>query len=195
MRRYLVVIDCQDDFIHGPLGSAEAKSVIPNIKSKIDNFDGCKIFATRDTHYKNYLNTMEGKALPIVHCISGTTGWEIEKGIHTAMVDYINRVNDGECCIIDKYAFGSESLAQNIYDIHTDYIKHMNGNTGETCEIEIVGLCTDICVITNAILIKTKMNDVAKVIVDAACCAGSTPEMHKAALNVMKSCQIDIINE
>jgi len=181
--KYLIIIDMQNDFVTGPLGTPEAVAIVNRIKKKIEAHpQGKKIIFTRDTHFnRNYLKTLEGKKLPIKHCIYETPGW----------------------CIIDVL----REAVDNNNDIPVDYNfvryinKHTFGNVDwnekqmtDVTEIEIVGVCTDICVISNALILKAIFPNIP-IIVDASCCAGSTPEMHNKALDVMKSCQIEVINE
>ncbi len=174
MQKLLIVVDMQNDFIDGALGTAEAVNIVDKVKAKIEGFDGTVIF-TRDTHYENYLSTQEGKKLPVEHCIKGSYGWQIRKELEELR----------KTPAVDKPTFGSAELAK------------MLTETNENEEIEsvtLIGLCTDICVISNAMLIKAFMPEI-KVIVDAACCAGVTPESHRTALAAMKMCQIEIENE
>lgn len=166
MKKTLIVVDMQNDFIDEALGTKEAVAIVPNVKKKIEEYaaNGDEIIFTRDTHSEDYLETPEGKKLPVRHCIKGTHGWEIADGLYV----------EG-CKIIDKPNFGwpdwkNESLEK----------------------VEIIGLCTDICVVSNALIIKASFPD-AEVSVDASCCAGVTPETHAAALATMKMCQIDIL--
>ncbi len=172
MRKVLVVIDMQNDFIDGSLGTKEAEAIVPNVVEKIKSYNTEDIFATRDTHQPDYMETQEGKNLPVEHCIEGTNGWEINTEVAKAL---------GEAIIIDKPTFGSTILA--------DTLKKMNDK--EEIEIELVGLCTDICVVSNALMLKATMPEV-KISVDASCCAGVTPDKHNAALETMRSCQISI---
>ena len=167
MKKFLVVVDMQKDFVDGALGTKEAVAIVPNVVKKINEFDG-KIFVTYDTHFENYMETEEGKNLPVPHCIKGTKGWEITEKLPVKDTD----------TVIDKITFGHVWSA--------DMIK---GN-----EIELIGLCTDICVISNALGIKAVLPEVP-VTVDASCCAGVTPGSHKNALEAMKMCQVKIINE
>ena len=162
----LLVIDMQNDFIDGSLGTAEAQLIVDNVKKKIETYleAGDQVIFTRDTHHDNYLETNEGKHLPVVHCIEGTEGWKIRDGLLT----------DG-CAIIDKPSFGFTGWGE--YDFE---------------EVELVGLCTDICVVSNALIIKALFPDI-KVSVDSKCCAGVTPESHEAALTTMKMCQIEVM--
>lgn len=168
--KVLVVIDMQRDFIDGALGTEEAVKIVPHVAEKIRTFDG-KVFATRDTHGENYLETQEGKLLPVKHCIKGTAGWEICPEIGALIKEQP----------IDKVTFASMELGRLLKEYH---------ECEEAIEsITLVGLCTDICVISNAMIVKASLPEVP-VIVDAACCAGVTPESHRRALEAMKSCQI-----
>ena len=172
MRKILVVVDMQKDFIDGSLGTKEAVGIVPAVLGKIKSYDKSDIFATRDTHQKDYLDTREGKNLPVEHCIEGTEGWEINPEIAgNILTDHI----------YNKPTFGSVTLAKAISEIAAK----------EEIEIELIGLCTDICVISNALLLKAYMPEV-KISVDPACCAGVTPQKHAAALETMASCQIHI---
>ncbi len=164
----LIVVDMQNDFISQALGTNEAKAIVPKVKEKIKNFSGRVIF-TRDTHCEDYLKTQEGRNLPVNHCIKGTDGWQI----CDELLPYAKEIHD-------KISFGSMHLA--------DLIEK------ETEEIVLCGLCTDICVISNAMILKAAFPE-TKITVDAACCAGVTPESHKTALAAMKAVQIEIINE
>ena len=162
----LIVVDMQNDFILPPLGTPEAEAIVPKVAEKIYTYKGRIIF-TQDTHFMNYFDTLEGKYLPIEHCICGTEGWHIHPDIPCA----------GHEAVI-KTSFG-----------------HNNWELGENINsIELVGVCTDICVVSNALILRSLYPN-TKIIVDASCCAGTTPERHKAALEVMKSCQIDVISE
>ena len=165
MKKTLIVVDMQNDFIDMALGTPEAVAIVPKVKAKIRQYiqNGDAVIFTRDTHENDYLDTPEGKKLPVKHCIRGTKGWEIAQGLYV----------DG-CKIIDKPNFGWP---------HWD--------AEELEAVEIVGLCTDICVVSNALIIKAMFPN-AQVQVDAACCAGVTPESHEAALCTMQMCQIDI---
>ena len=175
MRKILVVIDMQNDFIDGALGTSEAQAIVPRVVEKMEQYDPWNIYLTRDTHYENYLETQEGRNLPVAHCIKDTEGWQLRAEVAEAARD---------AAIIDKPTFGSVELAS----------KLMIERAQESLEIEMVGLCTDICVVSNALLLKAAMPEVP-ITVDAACCAGVTPEKHRAALETMKSCQIQIVNE
>lgn len=177
MEKILIVVDMQNDFIDGELGSKEAKAIVPRVKDKILEYqkNGDTIIFTRDTHQEDYLETSEGKKLPIKHCIKGTHGWNI--GLEIIPSNYK---------IIDKYTFGNRFWDDDL----RNYICGHYPNV----EIELCGLDSDICVVTNALIIKTLYPE-AEVTVDASCCAGSTLERHKAAMEVMKSCQINVIGE
>lgn len=176
MKKVLVIIDMQNDFIDGSLGTKEAQVIVPKIVEKIKSFDGL-IYITMDTHEKDYLDTQEGKNLPIKHCIYKTYGWNLNNEISSEIHAYSNYL---------KPTFGSIELAN-------DLVYNFKTRT-DLDEIILVGLCTDICVISNALLLKAFLPEV-KITVDASCCAGVTPESHKNALEAMKMCQINIINE
>lgn len=169
----LVVIDVQNDFIDGALGTPEAVAIVPKVMVKMMNFDGL-VLATRDTHGEDYLERQEGKKLPVVHCIKGTHGWEIKDEIQQLLISQP----------IDKPTFGSEALGK--------VLKDLNNDVEPIDSITLVGLCTDICVISNAMLLKAFLPEVP-IMVDASCCAGVTPESHERALEAMKACQIEII--
>ena len=168
MKKTLIVIDMQKDFIDGSLGTKEAVAIVDNVKAKIAKYaeEGDEIIFTRDTHQENYLETNEGKHLPVEHCIEGTDGWQIAKGLEVPGAIYI-----------DKPSFG-----------------YMDWKDYDLQEVEIVGLCTDICVVSNALIIKATYPEI-DVTVDASCCAGVTPESHNAALTTMKMCQVQVIGE
>lgn len=174
MKKFLIVVDIQNDFVDGALGSEEAVKIIPNAARKIKDFDG-EIFVTYDTHFENYSNTLEGKKLPVAHCIKGTTGWDLNPDIAKAL-------EGKKYKSIEKHTFGSAELPQ--------ILKESIGE--ETAEITLIGLCTDICVVSNALLIKAALTE-TEIYVDSACCAGVTPASHKAALDTMRSCQINIL--
>lgn len=171
MSKILVVVDMQNDFIDGALGSAEAVSIVPYVKSVIEGFDG-KVFFTRDTHFDNYMTTQEGQNLPVPHCIKGTDGWKI-----CSELDALRTTEP-----IDKLTFGSKDLV--------DILK----NEGNIESITFLGLCTDICVISNVMVTKAFFPEIP-LIVDARGCAGVTLESHARALEAMKVCQVKIINE
>lgn len=167
----LIVIDMQNDFIDGALGSKEAQAIVPNVRKKIDEYiaRGDNVIFTRDTHHENYLKTNEGKHLPVPHCIEKTYGWCIH-----------DELDEVDCIHIDKNHFGYDS-----WDLWVDW---------NTESIELVGLCTDICVVSNALILKATFSEI-EMTVDASCCAGVTPDSHKAALETMKMCQINVIGE
>ncbi len=169
MKRTLIVIDMQNDFITGSLGTKEAQAIVPNVKKKIEEYKarGDEIIFTRDTHSTDYLETNEGKHLPVEHCINGTYGWIIA-----------NEVNYPEYQHINKRTFG-----YTLWDCEFDFE-----------DVELIGLCTDICVVSNALILKAEYPN-ARITVDASCCAGVTPESHQAALTTMKMCQINVIGE
>lgn len=174
MKKILIVVDMQKDFIDGSLGTKEAVAIVDNVVKKIESFDG-DIIVTYDTHSENYTETQEGKNLPVPHCIKGTDGWELNEKVQAALSKKAYKA-------IEKPTFGSLELIE--------YIK-ANYDPDET-EIELIGLCTDICVVSNALLIKANFLE-TRVSVDSACCAGVTPESHGAALTTMKMCQINVI--
>ena len=170
--KVLIVVDMQNDFIDGTLGTDEAVKIVPNVVKKIKEFDGI-VLSIRDTHFEEYLQTQEGKNLPIKHCIKNSFGWEIRKEVAELLKEEP----------IDKLSFGSIELA--------DKLKELNSK--EKIEsITFIGLCTDICVISNAIIAKASLPEVP-IIVDSNCCAGVTVKNHLQALEVMKGCQIQII--
>ena len=171
MSKILIVVDMQNDFIDGALGTKEAVSIVPYVKDIIESFDG-KVYFTRDTHFENYMETQEGANLPIPHCIKGTDGWQIR-----AELDALRRTE-----AIDKLTFGSSALVEVLK------------NEKDIESITFVGLCTDICVISNAMVVKAFFPEVP-LIVDAMGCAGVSPESHQRALEAMKVCQIKIIND
>ena len=173
MRTILVVIDMQNDFIDGSLGTKEAQQIVPRVVEKMKEYDPWNIYLTRDTHYENYLDTQEGRNLPVEHCIEGTHGWQLNAAVAKAAE---------KATVIDKPTFGSNRLAGIL----------MTERAQEALEIELVGLCTDICVITNAMMTKGALPEVP-LFVRADCCAGVTLESHETALNAMKMCQISIL--
>lgn len=170
MKKMMLIIDMQNDFIDGALGTKEAEAIVKNVVCKASEFDGEVIF-TRDTHFDNYLETEEGKNLPVKHCIKGTQGWEICDQLKNTEVY-------GKSRIIDKLTFGSSELGKIISEEKPD-------------EVYLVGLCTDICVISNAMIVKA-FSPETKITVYSDCCAGVTPESHQNALNAMKMCQVSV---
>ena len=186
MGRILVLVDCQNDFITGSLRNEDAINAVPRIVNKIKSEPWDVIILTHDTHYENYLETREGKKLPVVHCINGTDGWQINSDILNAVN---NLKKDGTYVThINKNTFGSDKLINRI-------IYCANNKLGDLKEIVFCGFCTDICVVSNVLLTKAFFYEDADIVVDASCCAGVTPETHTAALTTMKMCQIDVINE
>lgn len=174
MRKILIVIDMQNDFIDAALGTKEAVSIVENVKEKIRSFPVEDVIATMDTHGEDYMQTQEGKNLPVMHCIRGTDGWKIRPDIAELLTG---------AKIYEKPTFGSTALAADLKEL----------SEKEEIELELVGLCTDICVVSNALLLKAAMPEV-EISVDAACCAGVTPQKHLAALETMRSCQIEVKN-
>lgn len=177
----LVVIDMQHDFVDGSLGSPQAQAIVDNVRQKIASFDGPIIF-TRDTHTTDYLASQEGQHLPVVHCVKDTIGWQVMESLITA-AEKRNTIHP--YFIIDKPNFGSSELVMRLQGM----------NTVEPIEsITLVGVCTDVCVVSNAILLKAGLPEVP-IHVDAQCCAGVTEESHKAALLTMRQCQIEVAND
>ena len=172
MRKILLVIDMQNDFIDGALGTSEAVAIVDRVVEEIGKYPAGDIIATRDTHGENYLDTQEGRNLPVTHCVKGTSGWELNPKIAAALKN---------AAIIDKPSFGSKELAEQMAQMAQR----------EELDITLVGLCTDICVVSNALLIKAFLPE-TPVRVIADCCAGVTPESHQAALKTMQMCQIQI---
>jgi len=173
--KYLIVVDMQNDFITGSLGTKEAEAILSKVIEKVKSFDGTVIY-TKDTHQNNYLTTQEGKNLPVKHCIEGTWGWELAGELESLSKGHK---------VFNKPTFGSTELAKYLVE----------ENEKETVEeIELCGLCTDICVISNAFVIKANLTE-TPVVVDASCCAGVTPESHLNALFAMKMCQVTVYNE
>jgi nicotinamidase-related amidase len=171
MKKMLVVIDMQNDFVDGALGTKEAVAIVPAVVEKIRSHPADCVWATRDTHHPDYLQTQEGHNLPVEHCIEGTDGWQLCPAVAEALPEGAR--------IFDKPTFGSTELAQALAELAQT----------EEIEVEFVGLCTDICVVSNALLTKATLPEV-RVSVDPACCAGVTPAAHEAALATMRSCQI-----
>ena len=170
MKKLLIVIDMQNDFIDGALGTPEAEAIVEAVKDKIRSYPPADILATMDTHGPDYLSTQEGQFLPVEHCLRGTDGWQIRPDIAELLT---------EAAIFEKPTFGSTSLAGTVRDMP------------DVEAVELIGLCTDICVVSNALLLKAYMPEL-RISVDAACCAGVTPEKHLAALETMRSCQIEV---
>ena len=173
MKKLLIVIDMQNDFIDGTLGTKEAEAIVEAVKDKVRSYPAADVIATMDTHGENYMETQEGQNLPVMHCIKGTDGWRIRPDIAELLTG---------AKIYEKPTFGSTAMANDLKAV----------SEKEEIELELIGLCTDICVISNALLLKAVMPEV-KIFVDASCCAGVTPEKHLAALEAMRSCQIHVI--
>ena len=174
MRKILIVIDMQNDFIDAALGTKEAVAIVDAVKQKIRSYPVEDVIATMDTHGENYMETQEGKYLPVPHCVKGADGWKLRTDIAEVL--------EG-AKIYEKPTFGSTALAADLKAI----------SEAEEIELELIGLCTDICVVSNALLLKATMPEI-KISVDASCCAGVTPEKHLAALETMRSCQIQVVN-
>ena len=176
MKHLLVVVDIQKDFVDGALGTAEAVAIVENAARKIREFDG-EIFVTYDTHSENYMETAEGAKLPVPHCIKGTEGWELDADIAEALAGK-------NYTAVEKITFGSTELPKLVKDAVGD----------EDFDVTLIGLCTDICVVSNALILKANFPE-KEVYVDAACCAGVTVDTHNAALTTMKMCQINVVGE
>ena len=174
MKHFLVVVDMQKDFVDGALGTPEAVAIVDNVAEKIKNFTG-KIFVTYDTHFDDYMDSSEGKKLPVPHCIKDTDGWQLNDTISEAL-------NDKDFVTVEKLTFGSVALP--------DLIGLEAGD--EDFDVELVGLCTDICVVSNALILKANFPEV-EIKVDSSCCAGVTPKSHEAALTTMEMCQINVV--
>ena len=172
MRKLLIVIDMQNDFIDAALGTKEAVSIVDAVKEKIRSYPAEDVIATMDTHGENYMDTQEGKYLPVPHCIRGTEGWKIRPDIEELLKG---------AKIYEKPTFGSVKMAADLKAL----------SEREEIELELIGLCTDICVVSNALMLKAHFPE-AQITVDATCCAGVTQKAHLAAINTMRSCQIDI---
>lgn len=171
MTKVLIVVDVQNDFVDGSLGTQEACAIIPEAVKEINDPSYDQIYATLDTHYENYMDTFEGKHLPVEHCIKGTLGWELNPEVEEAL-------EGKNAVIVEKPTFGSNGLVQMITAQHPD-------------EIVLIGLCTDICVLSNALMLRAALYE-TEISVIAAACAGVTPAKHEAALEVMRSCQITV---
>ncbi len=174
MKHFLIVVDMQKDFVDGALGTPEAQAIVGKVMDKILGFDG-EIFATLDTHRENYLQSAEGRKLPIAHCIKGTPGWALEDGVAAAL-------EQKGYTTVEKVTFGSVLLPRLLHQ----------AAAGARFTVELVGLCTDICVVSNALMLKANFPEM-EISVDSACCAGVTPESHEAALTTMRCCQINVI--
>lgn len=173
MKHFLIVVDMQKDFVDGALGSPEAQAIVPNVMDKILSFEG-QIFATLDTHNADYMETAEGKKLPVPHCIKGTPGWMLDDGVAAAL-------EQKGYTPVEKVTFGSVLLPRLLYQ----------AAGGELFSAELIGLCTDICVVSNALMVKANFPEM-EISVDSSCCAGVTPATHEAALATMRCCQIDV---
>lgn len=173
MKHFLIVVDMQNDFVSGSLGSKEAVGILKNACKKIESFEG-KVFVTYDTHDNEYMESAEGKKLPVLHCVKGSEGWKLDP--------QVARVLEGKDYVcVEKPTFGSVELPKLLSE----------AADGEDFDVMLIGLCTDICVVSNALLLKACFPE-KKITVDAACCAGVTPESHSAALLTMKMCHIEV---
>ena len=191
--KVLVVVDMQNDFITGPLGTPEAQAIVPKVAEKIKKYkdNGDVVIYTMDTHYPDYLETMEGRKLPIPHCIRLTDGWLIHPDILEAAGNTYKKN------VVEKETFGSRRLAPYMRSAKYDKLDEMGIHAGEEYDrdfstIEVVGLCTDICVISNIMCVKSEFPNIP-IVVDSSCCAGVTPESHQRALEAMKMCHIDVV--
>ena len=178
-QKVLVVVDMQNDFIDGALGTKETEAIVPAVCRKIEAAaaENTLIFATKDTHSEKYMETREGRFLPVPHCIKGTDGWDIRPEVKAAL---------GDARVIEKYSFGSRELPDAVAEA-----LQIRGVAEKDAEIELIGLCTDICVVSNALILKARFPE-TDLFVDASCCAGVTVEKHLAALETMRSCQITV---
>ena len=176
-RKILIVVDMQNDFTYGALRNEDAIAIIPNVSAKVKSAldEGTDVIFTRDTHTEEYMNTEEGRNLPVPHCIEGSSGWEI--------IDELKPYEKEAAAVIDKYTFGSDKLGKLLSEKYSDVE-----------EAELIGICTDICVISNALLTKAFLPN-AHVKVDASCCAGVTPDSHNTALNAMKACHVEVTGQ
>lgn len=173
MKHFLIVVDMQKDFVDGTLGTPEAQAIVDDVAAKIRRFNG-EIYVTLDTHFDNYADTAEGRKLPVPHCVKGTAGWQLDAAVQAAL--------DGKAyTAVEKHTFGSVELPDLIEKVAN----------GEAFTLELCGLCTDICVVSNALILKAHFPE-HPVAVDAACCAGVTPDSHEAALATMRMCHIDV---
>ena len=174
-QNYLVVVDVQNDFVTGALGTSSARAIVPGIVARARDFAGT-VLLTRDTHYADYLSTREGKLLPVVHCVEGSDGWQFVPELEALR-------SERDFKVFEKETFGSAALARELGEAAAK---------GEVASVEFVGLCTDICVVSNALLARSFAPQ-ARVIVNASLCAGTSPRLHEAALATMKSCQVEIL--
>ena len=176
----LVVVDMQRDFVDAALGTREAVAILPAVVAKIEEYKarGAVIIATQDTHEENYMDTSEGKHLPVIHCVRGTDGWQLHPAVAAALPE--------TAIVLEKPTFGSTALVEKV----GEYVKEYGQ---ENVSVELIGICTDICVVSNALLLKANFYEMP-LSLDAACCAGVTPESHNAALTTMTMCQIEVNN-
>ena len=178
MKKILIVVDMQKDFIDGSLGTKEAEAIVQNVKEKILSYPKEDVYATLDTHREDYLSTQEGKNLPVSHCIKGTEGWQLDSALQgLILADHF----------FEKPSFGSLELANAIKALYQE-----SKTKEQDFSIELVGLCTDICVVSNALLLKAFLPEVP-LSVDSRCCAGVTKEKHEAALETLRSCQVEVL--
>lgn len=188
--KILVVVDMQRDFVDGSLKNDSAKAIIPNLMDKLNNFDGEYIIFTRDTHGEDYLYTKEGEKLPVKHCVEGTEGWELIPEIKE-FIDNNLTTRKYSISIVDKPTFGSLQKDKNGNSLVS--LINIIVKDKKEASIELVGTCTGICVVSNALLLKAFFYDTADITVDASCCACITEETHQAALTTMECCQIEVL--
>lgn len=179
MKELLVIVDVQNDFVDGALGTLEAKAIIPNLVEKIRNWEG-DFLVTYDTHFNDYLNTHEGKLLPVPHCMIGTEGRALNHEILVALAEAKERTGGPSPWVVTKQTFGTTGIADVVKAYDYEYV-------------EFTGLCTDICVVSNALMLRAAASEI-DIAVDASCCAGTSEGKHNAALDVMESCQIEVLN-
>lgn len=173
--KILIVVDMQNDFVNGSLGTAEAVAILPKVEKKVRDFEGRVIF-TKDTHFEDYADTQEGKLLPVAHCVKGTDGWNLAGNL-----EQIKEEKNAD--MYEKLTFGCRKLAEDLTVLDAEE---------KIDSIELIGVCTDICVVSNALMIKAFLPEIP-MRVDASCCGGVTPEKHEAALETMRSCQIEVV--
>jgi nicotinamidase-related amidase len=191
MKKILIVVDMQNDFIDGALGSPMAEAIVDNVAKKIHEYSDNNdiILFTKDTHYSSdYLVTEEGRNLPVKHCILGTHGWMIKDGL----LEQVDACKKHNSWVVRKPTFGAEDLIK-VLRYKVSDITNSDNEDGSGFTVELVGLCTDICVISNAVIAKTALPN-AHIVVDAACCAGVTPESHDTAIKAMQAIMVEVLN-
>ena len=177
MKKILIVVDMQKDFIDGSLGTQEAREIVEKVRQKILSYPKENVYATLDTHTADYLSSQEGQNLPVPHCIKGTEGWELDASLQGLIPpDHF----------FEKGSFGSLDLTRALKNLYAE-----QSTENDSLSIELIGLCTDICVVSNALLLKAFLPEVP-LSVDSSCCAGVTKEKHEAALETLRSCQVKV---